>query len=632
MGHSSGERQRRHPALLVVLLVAPLLAACTNASGPPGPNGAVLRYLSLWQARRWGAMEAMVIGHPSGFAAAHEAELSDLGVASGTFSAGRSSVNGSSALAAVTERFALPSLGTLVVHSRLRLHLVGRRWRVRWSPSTIDPLFTAEGDHFAVTPLWAPRAPILAADGSVLANPQATGVEIGIQGSFVTNTSRLVQALVQAGASQSAVDTALAAAKANPSAFEPVLEVSEARYEQLKPSIYPVPGTVFRTVGGGTAPPPGLGAVVGTLGAITKAELKKLGPPYSDSSIVGQGGIEEAEQTTLAGRPGGTVTVVDASGTVRATLMRVPPVPGKAVRTSIVPKDEAAAAQALSVLTSNQAAFVAIDATTGQVVAAVNDPLLGNSDLALDGAQPPGSTFKVITSTALIEHGLTPSSPATCPPVINVDGENIHNDSPAETANSLLQAFTISCNTAFIGLTMANLGDSSLHDAAAQYGIGTTPELGAVAFGGSVPVAVGPTDLAASAIGQSRVVLNPLDLATVAAAVDTGVVRRPRLVAGAPDDGAPTHTLPAKVVTYLHEMMLSVVQNGTASGTGLPPGTYAKTGTAQYGTGPVLPIDGWLMGFNGNIAFAMVVVNSPKDGGPEDGPIVASYLRAVGVG
>ncbi|MDA8039179.1 MAG: penicillin-binding transpeptidase domain-containing protein [Actinomycetota bacterium] len=269
-------------------------------------------------------------------------------------------------------------------------------------------------------------------------------------------------------------------------------------------------------------------------------------------------------------------------------------------------------------------------ACTGQVLAAVNNAPLGTTDVALDGEQPPGSTFKVITSTALVERGLTPSSPVTCPPVIDVDGENIHNACPTDAASTMLQAFTISCNTAYIGMTMAHLDYSSLHDAAAQYDIGSTPQLGVAALGGSLPVNLGPTDLAASAIGQSRVALNPLDLASVAAAVDSGVVRLPRLLAGAADDRAPTRRLPADVVSCLHEMMLSVVQSGTAAGTGLPAGTYAKTGTSQYGKGANLPTDAWLMGFNGDIAFAMVVANAPEEDGPEDGPILAGLLDAIG--
>jgi cell division protein FtsI/penicillin-binding protein 2 len=128
------------------------------------------------------------------------------------------------------------------------------------------------------------------------------------------------------------------------------------------------------------------------------------------------------------------------------------------------------------------------------------------------------------------------------------------------------------------------------------------------------------------------VVLNPLDLAMVAADLDTSTIRPPFLVDGAPDEDAATSSVPADLDSDLHEMMLSVVESGTAAGTGLPTGTYAKTGTAEYGTGPVLPIDAWLMGFNGNIAFAMIDVDAPGNGGPTDGPIVARFLDALGSG
>jgi cell division protein FtsI/penicillin-binding protein 2 len=116
----------------------------------------------------------------------------------------------------------------------------------------------------------------------------------------------------------------------------------------------------------------------------------------------------------------------------------------------------------------------------------------------------------------------------------------------------------------------------------------------------------------------------------VAADLDTGIVRLPWITVGAPTEHAPTSRLAVNLVSDLHEMMLSVVQSGTAAGTGLPPGTYAKTGTAEYGTTTPLSLDAWLAGFNGDIAFAMVDVDSPGDGGPVDGPIVAKFLDALG--
>jgi cell division protein FtsI/penicillin-binding protein 2 len=124
-------------------------------------------------------------------------------------------------------------------------------------------------------------------------------------------------------------------------------------------------------------------------------------------------------------------------------------------------------------------------------------------------------------------------------------------------------------------------------------------------------------------------------MATVAAAIGSGAVHAPRLVAGAPDDRLPASPLPSKIVDELRPMMAGVVTSGTAAGTGLPPGTHAKTGTAEYGTGPEakLKIDGWLMGYDGDIAFAIVTHDTGgSDGGPTNGPIIAKFLRALGSG
>jgi cell division protein FtsI/penicillin-binding protein 2 len=136
-------------------------------------------------------------------------------------------------------------------------------------------------------------------------------------------------------------------------------------------------------------------------------------------------------------------------------------------------------------------------------------------------------------------------------------------------------------------------------------------------------------------MGQNNLTFSPLGMATVAAAIDSGAVRAPRLVAGAPDDRLPATQLPAGIVSDLRGMMASVVSSGTAAGTGLPAGTHAKTGTAQYGTGPEadLKLDGWLMGYDGDIAFAIVTQDTGgADGGPVNGPIIARFLDALGPG
>jgi cell division protein FtsI/penicillin-binding protein 2 len=304
-------------------------------------------------------------------------------------------------------------------------------------------------------------------------------------------------------------------------------------------------------------------------------------------------------------------------------------VAGSPVQTSIDPRVQAAAEQALAGV-AEDAALVAVNAATGQLLAVVSKTP-GQFDLALDGGYPPGSSFKILSTTALLQHGLTPSSPASCPPQLTIEGEVFHNAEGAAPIGDLLHAFAESCNTAFIGLATARLSAADFTRTAALYRIGTTPHLGLAAFGGSVPSPATEAALAATSIGQGQVLVSPLDMAMVAAAVDSGQVRAARLVAGAADDGVAPVELPPVVVSGLHTLMAQVVATGTAAGTGLPAGTYAKTGTAEYGHGNPLPTDAWLVGFNNtvlagtDIAFAMVTVNG-GEGGPTDGPVVAKFL------
>jgi cell division protein FtsI/penicillin-binding protein 2 len=604
------------------------LAGCSESPPPPKPSTTVSAFLTDWSEQSWGAMASLVSHPPADFATANAAALVTLGAISESFGLGAVKTTGSRATAAVTESLELRVLGAWTVHTTVSLSLVHDHWKVVWSPATMDPALGATG-HFGVAFTWAPRAAVLAADGTPISPSVPTSVVIGLYGKYVKNASSLTRALVAAGATAADVRSGIAAAEANPDIFETVFSVSWVRYEQLRASLYPIPGVFFHSIGGvvSSTPAPLVG-VVGSLGAITPSELKHLGPPYTSSSVVGQGGIEQAHQRQLAGTPGAVISVLSRNRKVGRRLAVFLPKAGIPLRTTIDLTIEQDAANALAAA-PNEAALVAIDATTGQIVAAANTSQ--GSDLALAGEQPPGSTMKMITSTALIEKGLTPESPATCPPVINVDGENLHNAEASEgSVPNLLAAFTVSCNTAFIGLTMANLNYTSLHEAASLYGIGANWDPGLPVFTGSVPVNDGQTDLAASAIGQARVVLSPLDLAMVAADLDTGTVRLPWIADGAPSEHAPTSQLPSNLVSDLHEMMLSVVENGTAAGTGLPPGTYAKTGTAEYGTSTPLSLDAWLAGFNGNIAFAMIDIDSPGDGGPTDGPIVAKFLDSLG--
>ena len=605
-------------ALAAAVLLTGLLNACSSG---PQPQTTANAYFAAWAKQDWAAMQQLVAQPPADFTAVNQAAFTDLRVHQASFAQGTVTTDGSAATEPFTERLALSGVGNISIKSTLHLTQVQGHWLVNWTPATIAPPLKA-GDQLSLHVTWPARAAIVGAGGAPLVTTGQV-VTIGVEGARIKDARAVQAALVAAGAPVSAASGAIAAAKQHPTYFEPVFTVSQARYNQLQPTIYPIPGTVFQSGDARSAITPGLAAgVVGTVGPITAQELGQLGAPYSAASTVGQTGLEQADERQLAGQPGATVMVVNQSGTRIATVATLRSHPGAPVTTTIDPATQHAAEAALAG-EGKSAALVALDASTGNVLAAVSVNS-GGFDQAIDGGFPPGSTFKVITSTALITHGLTPKSAASCPGTATVDGEVFHNAEGEAPVSTLLQAFTESCNTAFIRLATGHLTAPDFPAVATMFGLGRSLHLGLVSFYGSVPQPSDKADLAATAIGQGRVLMSPLSMAAVAAAADTGTVRTPQLVTGA--SGGTTSTLPLDVVSDLHQMMASVVASGTAAGQGLPAGTYAKTGTAQYGTANPLKIDAWLMGFKGNVAFACLVVNASGNGGPTCGPIVARFL------
>jgi hypothetical protein len=624
------------PVAVVLAAALTMLSGCGHTA--PSPQATLSRYLAAWDTGDWAAMRRQVAAPPADFARVNAAAFAALGVTRASFTAApiTTAHSGKAASARVTEHFDLPQAGAW--NPVTTVHLTDRSgaWQVVWSPETVNPALGA-GDKIAVTRVWPPRAAVLGAGGDPLTRT-VDRIVVGVVGSRITHASAVRSDLRAAGATGAEAGHALAQAKAHPDYFEPVFTVSAARFLHLKAApgpanVYKVRGTEFEHSAGQAAITAQLGAqVVGSLGPITAQQLHVLGAPYDATAIVGQTGLEASQERTLAGTPTTRVDVQDTGGSPVKRLVTFPGHPGEAVRTSLDPHVQRAAEAALATSHRPDVAMVALRASTGQVLAIASDPVSGY-DTALQGAYPPGSTFKVLTSTALFRRGLTPDSPASCPPALTIDGETFHNAEGDQPASTVRAAFTESCNTAFLRLATTHLSASDFTASAQFYGLQRSPQLGLPAFAANVPRPASPTELAADAMGQGRLTFSPLGMATVAASIDSGAVRAPRLVAGAPDDRLPSAALPHRIMTELREMMAGVVTSGTAAGTGLPPGTHAKTGTAEYGTGPEskLKLDGWLMGYDGDIAFAIVTHDTGgADGGPVDGPIIARFLTALG--
>ena len=369
--------------------------------------------------------------------------------------------------------------------------------------------------------------------------------------------------------------------------------------------------------------------LTGYVGPATTKQAKQLGAPYKPGDPIGQSGIEQTYQSRLAGRPSMIISLAGPGKRDDGVVRKFAAVPGKPVRTSIKMPVQLAASQAvLAASTTKPIDMVVIQPSTGRVLAMVERP--GSWDRAIDGLYPPGSTFKIVTASALARQGMTPSSPVDCPSKVDIGGYTIHNDQNEQLGSTtLLKAFAISCNTTFAELATQRLTGARLAAMAREYGYNSKPALGIPARLGSFQLPSDSTGLAADAFGQGTDLVSPLGQAAEAAAAQSGTWRPPLLVVSpAPRQNARPHPISGSIIATLRPMMQAVVTIGTASGVGFPAGVYGKTGTAEYGTGKHLHSHGWFVGYDGDLAFA-VLVEGGGFGASSAGPIANTFLRKV---
>ena len=418
----------------------------------------------------------------------------------------------------------------------------------------------------------------------------------------------------------------------SPSAIYPSLKTGQ-RF--VLHAVWPARGQILGTGGTVLSSPAtiaqsgSISLLTGNVVTATAAQAKALGAPYHKGDLIGEGGIEQAFQARLAGRPSLTIQIQGPGSHVAATAAHFPSVAGQPVQTSIDMRYQLAASHAVSTAkTSKPVDMVVLQPSTGRVLAVIERP--GGFDRALSGIFPPGSTFKVVTASALTKKGLRPSSAVQCPPTVTIDGRTFHNfDNEQAGRTSLLNAFAISCNTTFAMLATQHLDGSSLASMAKTFGFNARPALGIPATLGHFKTPRQGVDLAADAFGQGTDLVNPLSQASVAAAIEDGTWRPPQLVTNpAPPQSAQPRKLDAGLLNTLRPMMRAVVTKGTAAGVGLPPGVYGKTGTAEYGSGANPPSHAWFIGYRGNLAFA-VLVEGGGIGADASAPIANAFLRRV---
>ncbi|MEV4167866.1 penicillin-binding protein 2 [Nonomuraea sp. NPDC049709] len=356
------------------------------------------------------------------------------------------------------------------------------------------------------------------------------------------------------------------------------------------------------------------------------------------------------------------------------------PTKGANVDLTINPKAQKAAYDALR-QSGRRGAVLALDPKTGAILAMVSlptydpaelsgtekDPVFKRYDeLAKDKSQPllnrtigqtypPGSTFKVVTAAAFLEDDpsrgpdTTVEAPQRLPlPNTNISLPNYGGAACGSGQVTLIYALERSCNTPFGSMGM-ELGYDKMNEQTEKFGMGEPL---------AVPMSVAASDfgpeedkaaLAMASIGQRSNRMTPLQMAMIAAGIgNDGTVMKPYLVNKISDakgetieEAKPdelTEAVSSETAGKLREMMVSVVNNGTANLAQVPGVQVAgKTGTAETSDGQ--PPHAWFISFapaeDPKVALAVIVesgaakVGAEATGGHTAAPIAKAVLEAV---
>ena len=526
---------------------------------------------------------------------------------------------------------------------------VGEGWAGRWSPSAVAPGLKV-GERLSAARLTPTRGDILGDGGRPIVTPRPV-VRVGIDRTGIPDddvaaaAARRLAAVVDVDAGAfaarvaSAGDVAFVEAITYRAASED-LKAARPRFAGI-PGVRLVEGTLPLAPTSAFAR-----AVLGTVGEATAELVAASKGRLRTGDLTGLSGLQASQDRALFGTSGFVVRARAATppgSTVdppARELFRVDAKDGADVTTTLSITHELAAEAALGRV-GPASALVAIRPSDGHVLAAASGPGSEGQPTATLGRYAPGSTFKVVTSLALLRAGLTPDSPVTCPQTTVVDGRTFKNydNYPASQTGTipLRTAIAQSCNTALI-TARGRLAEDGLAQAAAALGLTASPTLGVPAELGAVPAPATETERAASMIGQGKVLATPLGMAVVAASVARGSTVAPVLLAGATGSGGPASESPTTPVTAaeaqtLRTLMRGVVAGGTASFLADVPGApvLAKTGTAEYGSDDPPRSHAWMIGIQGDLAVAVFVADG-KGGASTAGPILEDFLRRVQAG
>ncbi|MDF1856094.1 penicillin-binding protein 2 [Pseudooceanicola sp.] len=370
-----------------------------------------------------------------------------------------------------------------------------------------------------------------------------------------------------------------------------------------------------------------LAHVVGYVGPVSDYDLNRIEDPDQLLRIprfqIGKVGIEAKMESQLRGKAGARRLEVNATGRVMRELSRREGLEGANLQLTI---DHRLQNYVQARLGEDSASAVVIDCETGDLLALASspsfDPNLFVSGISVadykgltenpyrplaaksvQGAYPPGSTFKMVTALAALESGLIkPDDTQYCPGYLEVSDRRFHCWKRGGHGHvDLEQSLRESCDVYYYELAL-EIGIERISEMARRLGIGVRHDipLSAVAQG------LAPTkawkqqvrgedwligDSVNSAIGQGFVLASPMQLAVMTARIATGRAVSPRIIKSIdaveqPSGAGASLGLNENNLRQVRKAMFQVSNNrrGTAYSNRIAEDTMrmaGKTGTSQ---------------------------------------------------
>ncbi len=568
-------------------------------------------------------------------------------------------------------------VGRIETDNLMSLSYADGRWGVNWSPGLI--FRELEGGNILRMFRHAPsRGNIYDRYGTGLA-VEDQAVTVGVVPGQIEDEGRLLAELSWIlGLEAASIKEKYALAR--PDWYVPIgdlsFEASQAHYNTLTS----LPGVVLRDRWVRAYRDGSLAAhLLGYMGKIEQGEQAEwVAKGYSGDELVGKAGLERWAEPYLAGRRGGTLVVLTPAGRQLVTIKERPAVQSRSIYATL---DKRLQQVAEATLGDERGAIVALDPNTGQILAMASRPTFDPNmfitgidsgqwqvlasdasrplvNRATQGTYPPGSVFKIVTMAAALEEGgLTPGSTFNCPGIWYGLGKDWPKTCWLERGHgqvNLVQALTVSCDVTFyeLGKRLYELDPNLLPRYARLFGLGAPIGLGVAGeVAGLVPdpnwkiAELGeswfPGDSVNLAIGQGYLLVTPLQVATMVAAVGNGgTLYRPQLVLKvSASSEEPEQVFEPQALGQLpvRPETLSAIQEGLLGAVVSPGGTAyqafegmevavaGKTGTAEN---PDADPHAWFAGYapadNPQIAVVVMIEN-----GGEGSQVAAPLFRQV---